>query len=140
VTALPLPRGVYQNPRVSPDGKWLAVETHDGKEPAIGLYELSGASSIRRLTYGGTNRVPVWSADGTRVAFQSDREGDRAVFWQPVDGGPAERLTRPEPGTVHTPESWAPLSDVLLFSVTKDVETTLWTLSTSSRKASRFAT
>jgi hypothetical protein len=29
---------------------------------------------------------------------------------------------------------------VLLFSVTKDVETTLWTLSTSSRKASRFAT
>jgi eukaryotic-like serine/threonine-protein kinase len=138
VTALPLPRGVYQNPRVSPDGKWLAVETHDGKETAIGLYELSGASSIRRLTYGGNNRVPVWSADGTRVAFQSDREGDRAVFWQPVDGGPAERLTRPEPGTVHTPESWAPLSDVLLFSVTKDVETTLWTFSTSSRKASRF--
>jgi eukaryotic-like serine/threonine-protein kinase len=138
VTALPLPRGAYQHPRVSPDGKWLAVETHDGKETAISLYELSGANAIRRLTYGGNNRVPVWSADGTRVAFQSDREGDRAIFWQPVDGGPAERLTRPEAGTIHTPESWARGSDVLLFSATKDVETTLWAFSSSGRNASRF--
>ena len=35
VTTLPLPRGAYQNPRVSPDGKWLAVESQDGKETAI---------------------------------------------------------------------------------------------------------
>ena len=138
VTALPLPRGAYQHPRVSPDGKWLAFETHDGKETAISLYELWGANSMRRLTYGGNNRMPVWSADGRRVAFQSDREGDRAIFWQPVDGGPAERLTRPDAGTSHTPESWAPRSDVLLFNATRDLETTLWTLSASSRKASRF--
>ncbi len=39
-------------------------------------------------------------ADGKRVAFQSDREGDRAIFWQPVGGGTAERLTRPEPRDV----------------------------------------
>jgi hypothetical protein len=137
-TALPLPRGAYQHPRVSADGKWLAVETYDGNETAISLYELWGANSMSRLTYGGNNRVPVWSADGKRVAFQSDREGDRAIWWQPVDGGPAERLTRPEAGTVHTPESWAPRGDVLLFSATKDNETTLWTFSTGSRKASRF--
>src|SRR5687768_18027177 len=37
---------------------------------------LAGASSARRLTLGGRNRVPVWSADGERVAFQSDRDGD----------------------------------------------------------------
>jgi len=138
VSALPLPAGIYQHPRVSPDGKWLAIETYDGKETAISLYELWSANSMSRLTYGGNNRVPVWSADGKRITFQSDREGDRAIWWQPVDGGPAERLTRPEPGTVHTPESWSPVSDVLLFSATKDVETTLWTFSAGSRKASRF--
>jgi Tol biopolymer transport system component len=138
VTALPLPRGAYQHPRVSPDGKWLAIESDDGKETAISLYELWSANSTVRLTYGGNNRAPVWSADGKRVAFQSDRGGDRAIWWQPVDGGPAERLTRPEPGTIHTPESWAPRSDVLLFSATKDAETTLWTFSTSARKAARF--
>ena len=41
---------------------------------------------------GGANRYPVWSADGERVAFQSDREGDLGIFWQKVDGtGPVER-------------------------------------------------
>ena len=138
VTPLPLARGSYQNPRASRDGKWLALETHDGKQTAISVYELAGESSIRRLTFGGNNRVPVWSADGKRVAFQSDRDGDRAIFWQPVEGGAAERLTRPEPGTFHTPESWSSSADVMLFSVTKDVETTLWTFSLRDRKASRF--
>jgi serine/threonine-protein kinase len=139
VRALPLPRGAYQNPRVSPDGKWLAIEINDGNHWTIGLYELSGGNSISRLTYDGNSRVPVWSADSKRVAFQSDREGDRAIFSQPIDGSRADRLTRPEPGIVHTPESWAPSSDVLLFSATKDGETTLWTLSASSRKAARFS-
>jgi Tol biopolymer transport system component len=50
------------------------------------VYELSGASALRRLTFGGNNRMPIWSADGRRLAFQSDREGDLAVFWQPVSG------------------------------------------------------
>jgi len=72
------------------------------------------------------------------VAFQSDREGDRAIFWQPVDGGTAERLTQPEPGTSHVPESWAPRNDVFLFSATKGSEATLWTFSVRDRKASRF--
>jgi Tol biopolymer transport system component len=138
VKVLPLPRGTYQNPRVSPDGKRLAIETNDGNHSEIALYELSGGNSITQLTYDGNNRMPVWSADSKRVAFQSDRNGDRGIFWQSIDGGVAERLTHPEPGTFHTPESWAPSSDLLLFSLTNNTETTLWTFSTTSRKASRF--
>jgi serine/threonine-protein kinase len=137
-TALKLPPGSYAYPRVSPDGKRIALETNYGKEVAVSLYDLSGTSSLRRLTFGGNNRLPIWSADGNRVAFQSDREGDRAIFWQPVNGGTAERLTRPEPGTSHVPESWAPRDDLFLFSATKESETTLWTFSVRERKASRF--
>jgi serine/threonine-protein kinase len=139
VTPLPLPRGSYSNPRVSPDGKQLAVQTSDGNQSVISIYDLSGASAIRRLTFGGNNRVPVWSRDGKRVAFQSDREGDRGIFWQPADGGAPERLTRADPGTIHTPESWSPAEDVLLYSVTKAAETTLWTLSLKERRTSRFS-
>ena len=73
---LKLPEGEYSTPRASPDGKQIAVVTNDGKEDSISLYDLSGASPMRRLTYGGNNRVPVWSPDGNRIAFQSDREGD----------------------------------------------------------------
>jgi Tol biopolymer transport system component len=135
---LKMTRGAYGYPRVSPDGKWLAMEASAGSETAIALYELSGASSVRRLTFGGNNRLPIWSADGRHVAFQSDREGDRAIFWQPVDGGPAERLTKADRGTSHVPETWSPTEDVFLFSITSSSSTTLWSFSMRDRKASRF--
>ena len=135
---LKLPPGEYEFPRVSPDGKRIAFETTDGKEAVVSIYELSGASSVRRLTFGGNNRFPIWSADGRRVAFQSDRDGDSAVFWQPVDGGTAERLTKPDPGTSHVPESWSPDGEVLLFSATKDFVSSLWTFSLRDRKATPF--
>jgi serine/threonine-protein kinase len=138
MTALKLPRGSYSYPRVSPDGKRLALETSDGKQSVVSVYDLSGTSSLRRITFGGNNRLPIWSADGKRVAFQSDRDGDRAIFWQPVDGGPVERLTRPEAGTSHVPESWAPRDDVFLFSALRDSQATLWTFSIRDRKASPF--
>jgi Tol biopolymer transport system component len=135
---LKLPAGSYAYPRVSPDGKRLTLETIDGKETNISIYELSGASSVRRLTFGGNNRFPIWSADGQRVAFQSDRDGDPAVFWQPADGGTAERLTKPETGASHVPESWSPSGDTFLFSVAKGSEMSLWTFSVQDRKAAMF--
>jgi serine/threonine-protein kinase len=135
---LKLPPGSYAYPRVSADGKRLALETSDGREVNISVYELSGASSVRRLTFGGNNRFPIWSADGQRVAFQSDRDGDPAVFWQPADGGTAERLTKPESGAAHVPESWSTNGDTLLFGVAKGSEVSLWTLSVRDRKATRF--
>ncbi len=141
VEPLKLPRGRYETARVSPDGKQLAFGTEDATEAAIWIYDLSGRSSMRRLTLGGRNRYPIWSADGARVAFQSDREGDVSIFWQRADGtGRAERLTRAEPGTLHVPESWSPNGDRFLFSTfTKGaVGGSLWTYSIQDRKAERF--
>jgi serine/threonine-protein kinase len=139
VEALKLPPGSYVNPRVSPDGKRVAFDTSDKKEAMVSIYALSGASSIVRLTFGGNNRYPIWAADGKRVAFQSDREGAPAIFWQPADGGTAERLTKPDAGTSHVPESWSPTdSDTFLFSATKGTESSLWTFSIRDRKATPF--
>jgi serine/threonine protein kinase len=118
---LKLPPGVYQSPRVSPDGKQIAVGIGDDKEADIWIYDLAGTSAIRRLTHGKRDRFPVWSADGQYVAFQSEREGDRAIFWQRADfSGTAERLTRPQSGISHTPESWSPQGDVFTYSVFSD--------------------
>src|SRR5262249_8087539 len=132
IEPLKLPRGHYETARVSPDGKRLAFGTEDAKEAIVWLYDLSGTSSMRRLTVGGRNRYLIWSADGTRVAFQSDREGDVSIFWQRADGtGPAERLTTAEPGTIHVPESWSPSGDRFLFSTFKKggLGTSLWMFS-----------
>src|SRR5262249_55499568 len=86
VEVLKLPPVTYAAPRISPDGKSVAFGIEDGKEAAVWIYELSGARSMRRLTVGGANRYPVWTPDGKRIAFQSDREGDFGIFWQLADG------------------------------------------------------
>jgi serine/threonine protein kinase len=140
VDVLKLPGGPYESPRISPDGTRMVFGRDDGKEANIWVYALDGSSAERRLTFGGRNRIPVWSGDGRRVAFQSDREGDLAIWWQAADvsGGGAERLTKPEPGTAHVPESWSRADDLLSFSAIKGTTTTLWTLSLPDRKASQF--
>jgi serine/threonine-protein kinase len=138
VEPLQLPPGAYAWPRVSRDAKRIAFVNDDDTEAIVWIYDLSGTSTIRRLTSGGNNRFPIWTSDSTRVAFQSDRDGDLAIFWQPIDGGTAERLTKPDPGESHTPESWSPKGDSFLFSITKGADVSLWTFSLQDRKATPF--
>ena len=135
------PKG-YFYPRVSPDGRKVAVTVDDGVSSDVWIYDMAGVSRPFRLTFGGSNRFPVWTSDSSRVAFGSDREGGRAVFWQRIDapGGNAERLTTPAKGEAHIPTSWSPKDDVLLFTVVKDSENQLWTFSRSDHKAEPFNT
>jgi Tol biopolymer transport system component len=114
-----------------------------GKEAIIYIYDLEGTSSMRRLTFGGSNRYPVWSADSRRVASQSDREGDHGIFWQRADGtGTVERLTRAEEGFEHIPESWSRHGEHLAFSrlETNKSAALVWIFSPADRKASALNT
>ena len=139
VQPLNVPPGLYGSPRASPDGSRIVFGTDDGKEAIIWTLELSGGRAMQRLTSGGNNRSPIWTADGKRVVFQSDRGGDAAIFWQPADGtGAAERLTTPAPGEAHTPESWSPSADLLLFNVASPSGFSLRTLSLPSKTIAEY--
>jgi serine/threonine-protein kinase len=118
--------GEYEHPRLSPDGARVVFGSSDPKLSGIWVYELSGASAMRRLALEGNSRYPVWSGDGERIVFQSDREGDAALYWQRADGsGTAERLTRPDAGMAHIPHSASPDGRHLSFSITKGGAATL---------------
>ena len=124
---LPIPAGSYEAPRVSPDGKYVALETAAARESFVSVADLTGGTAMRRLTFGGNSRAPIWSRDSQRVAFQSDRDGDLAIFWQRADGtGSAERLTKPDAGMAHVPESWSPKDETLLFSALRGNASSLW--------------
>jgi serine/threonine protein kinase len=140
VEPLRFPPAAYVFSRVSPDGKRLVYELDDGKEAAVWIADLLGTNAPRRLTFQGANHYPVWSADGERIAFQSDREGDLGIFWQRADGtGTAERLTKPENGLVHIPDSFSPDKQQLSFTAVRGSASAVWTLSLRERKATLFA-
>jgi serine/threonine-protein kinase len=130
----------YAFPRVSPDGKQVAVSTDDSKNTNVWIVDLAGTTAPRQLTLVGANRFPVWSADGDRVVFQSDREGDLGIFWQKADGtGKAERLTKSEAGVSHIPDSASPDKKWLAYTAVKGSEYSLWMLSLPEKMATVFA-
>src|SRR5262249_13227211 len=120
-------------------GKQLALGTDDGREAFIWIYGTSETIPIVRLTLDGNNRFPVWSPDGERVAFQSDREGDLGIFAQQIRGGGAvERLTRPEKGAAHVPGSWSRDGRHLAFTVVKGDRFSLCVLSLPDKTTAPF--
>src|SRR5262249_4121570 len=133
---LKLPPRPYGFPRVSPDGKWVAVGVDDGSSANVLVYELSGATALRQLTTRGKNRFPVWSWDNASVTFQSDRDGDLGIFRQPANGSrDAERLTTADPNTTHVPDAWSPDGGTLLFEESRNAYNTLKALSMTDKKA-----
>src|SRR5207253_11100278 len=99
----------YTEPRLSPDGRRLAVcADYD-----IWLYYIP-RETFTRLTFGGNNCFPSWSPDGKRVVFASNRAGPWAIFWKAADGnGPDELLMRSEHTAV--PQTWSPDGQLVLF-------------------------
>jgi hypothetical protein len=58
---------------------------------------------------------------------------------QAADGsGVAERLTRPDKGVAHIPDSWSPDRKSLAFESDDGSRRTLWTLAVADKSASRF--
>lgn len=78
-----------RNVAISPDGTTIAF-TYKGNiftVPAKG-------GDARQLTSGGSyNTLPVWSPDGSKIAFNSDREGSLDIFVVDSKGGVPKRLT-----------------------------------------------
>jgi Tol biopolymer transport system component len=135
IEPLNMPLGSYQAPRVSRSGRTVAFESGDDTAVNVWVLDLDGKSAARRLTFGGQSRAPVWSPDGLWIAFQSDREGDFAIYRQRADGSAtAERLTKPEKGIVHRPQSWSPDGAQLLFTVANSTEYTLQTITLADQK------
>ena len=123
-------------PESLPTAAWLPWAGARAARLTSGRTICLRGAEIQRLTFGGQSRFPVWSADSRRVTFQSAH--DRAIWWQPVDSGAAERLTSPLEGEAHIPESWSADGTRLLFSIRKGSMYALWVLTLDGLKAEPF--
>jgi dipeptidyl aminopeptidase/acylaminoacyl peptidase len=86
-------------PALSPDGKGVvyAVTTSDLKagKRATNLWRVDAdGRNARQLTYSEKRDAsPVFSPDGKKIAFLSNRGGETQLFFLPSDGGEATAMT-----------------------------------------------
>jgi Tol biopolymer transport system component len=109
---LPFEPRAFARPSLSADGQRVAVQIEEDGQHNIWLYDLR-QGTFRPLTSDGASQAPTWTRDGQRVTFSATKDGREELFWQPIDGRPAERLLadawRLFPG------SWSPDGRTLAF-------------------------
>jgi serine/threonine-protein kinase len=93
-TEIAAPARNYLSPRISPDGKRLAVQVRTRDDDHVWIWDFA-RETFTPLTSGRDRQnSPVWTPDGRRIAFGSGRTGDARVHWQLADGsGSPEALS-----------------------------------------------
>jgi serine/threonine-protein kinase len=88
------PRRRYSAPRLSPDGTRVAFEARNPQSD-VWIWEISRRLLTQVTSDGTSDLLPVWSPDGRRLVWGSDRgRGLTNLYTQAADGtGEAERLT-----------------------------------------------
>ena len=139
-------QGLIGNPRLSPDGRRIAVQANNpGRDSSeIYLYDASTGARTKFIFSQTFDGVPVWSPDGSRIAFASDRKarGARDDLWvKRVDGGKEEILADSDDDRF--PEDWSPDGRYVSFNAIPAQgrrNTELWVLDVAARKVFPFET
>ncbi|RZK43728.1 MAG: peptidase S41 [Pedobacter sp.] len=89
LTAMP---GEEINPKVSPDGKWLAFTSNQYGNNDVYLMPMNGGE-VKQLTFNdGTDEVDNWSWDSKTIYFTSSRYNSFSSYKVGIEGGTAVRL------------------------------------------------
>jgi serine/threonine-protein kinase len=80
--------GPYYSPRLSPDGKKLAVSVGGITRGNISVYDLLRDKMILLTSDGQGHFGPVWTPDGKHLIYRSHHvaTGEYAIEWTRVDG------------------------------------------------------
>jgi serine/threonine-protein kinase len=128
----------YVFPRISPDGDRLAVGARD-QDNDIWIWDFA-RETLTRLTFApGLDIWPLWTPDGTQVAFSSDRDGIFNLYWKAADGtGAVEGLTESE--NEQRPYAFTPDGSQLVFGETGEQGLELGVLSLEDSSEPLLAT
>ena len=138
VTSVDTVAAPHQTPRMSPDGAQIIMAVRsDFFTRDLWLYDI-GTLQRRQLTRdSGDNHSPLWSRDGRRVAFASNRDGPQRIYRLNVAG--ENRAETVVFGDARTPGSWAPDGRALFFHETHPIRARdIWLWSTDNAESTRL--
>ena len=113
---------------LSPDGRRVALHQTVNQNIDVWLLEL-GRGVLSRFTFDPAIDVfPIWSPDGSRIVFGSNRKGPYDLYQKPAIGAGTEELLLAT-AQDKTPTDWSPDGRFLLYrSVDPKTGYDLWAL------------
>jgi hypothetical protein len=108
----------YSNPALSPDDRRLAVGIRDSQTKTRDIWILDLLRGTRtRMTFDPADDLDsIWSPDGTRIAFTSDRLGQRDIYQKLADGSGPEELLLGGKGGQKNVEDWSTDGKYLVYN------------------------
>ncbi len=125
---LPVETRAYSDPRVSPDGRRIAVHLQGDQNDIWVVDPARGAFS--RISFNpDEDETPAWSPDGRTIAWSASRADlIRGIFMRPADGSGQERLVFKLDKHCHVRE-WLPDGKSLLLEIQNPATgTDIWRL------------
>jgi Tol biopolymer transport system component len=129
------PAGSYANPNLSPDGRRLSFDQRDGRVIGIWVEDLKTETVSRLTLHPSLNQTPVWSPDGKKIVFTSNRKLINSIFEKSSDGsGADEQITDMKAGRMVNPWDWSRDGKYLL----ERNETDLWYYALAEGKSHEY--
>jgi serine/threonine-protein kinase len=117
IQAFPAPEDQYFYPRISPDGKRIALCIGSTREMDVYIYEIERNSMVR-FTFSGYNYTPVWSPDGKFIAYSSRIDGISSdIIIKRADGTGSARTVWSRDGDYSDITDWSPDGKILALTL-----------------------
>jgi serine/threonine protein kinase len=98
--------GMIWSPRISPDQKSVVFFQSSGKNN-IWLFDGERGNTTRFTIDPDNGTYPIWSPDGSRIAYCVRRSNETLVIERPASGMGKETVLYRSPSTAYFPESWS---------------------------------
>jgi Tol biopolymer transport system component len=109
--------GNYVRPWLSPDGKRIAVDGSDLQgNRDVWLIDLASGNPTRFTFDPASDLFPVWSPDGSRIVFASDRQGPRYLYQRSATGAGKEELLLKTDFNTYA-DDWSPDGRFIVYMV-----------------------
>jgi Tol biopolymer transport system component len=126
-----VPPGHWEGIAVSPDGSRAAmVKSVSPSESSTWLLDLARGDVAPLSTQAGRNDRPIWSRDGKRIVWSSDRTGAQDFVVKDVDGAAPERVLYSSPVLFKSVSDWYG-QWLLVTQVDKDTAQNIYVLDAS---------